>query len=599
MIQKETPWWKVLLGFALQCKGKLSASVLCAVLSVAGGLLPYLGIYQIIKLFIEKNAAWHSILWWSGVCFAGYAVKIICYGISTSLSHTAAYTILESIRKKIADRLMHAPLGVVQNRSIGTIKNIIVDRVESIEPPLAHLIPELTSNLLLSLAVIITLFVLDWRMGLASLVTVPLAAIPILIGMKSYNTQYADYIAANDRVNSVIVEYVEGIEVVKTFNQTTDSYGKFVGAVSSFKNFTMAWFQSTWKEMNLGLSILPATLLGTLPAGIALYFNGNITPQELVLCLLLALGIVGPLVKVMQFIEEIKGMAFSVKDADEMLHLPELSEEKTRIPIEDTSVRIRNVSFSYTGDQKSNILKKINLALPEGSFTALVGPSGGGKSTIAKLIARFWDVGEGSIAIGGKDIRQIPLKQLSELISFVTQDNFLFDCSLKENIRIGRPDATDTEVLSAVESAQCNKFVERLDMGWDTPAGDAGKLLSGGERQRISIARAILKNAPIVILDEATAFTDPENEDKLQRSIMALSKGKTLLVIAHRLSTIQNADQIVVLQKGEIVDTGTQEELLNRCPLYCSMWQAHVGAKNWAVGTSEATISGKEAAAHV
>lgn len=599
MVQKESPWWKVLLGFAFECKGKLSASVLCAVLSVAGGFLPYLGIYQIIKLFIEKDADWHSILWWSGVCFAGYAVKIICYGISTSLSHTAAYTILESIRKKIADRLMYAPLGAVQSRSIGNIKNIIVDRVESIEPPLAHLIPELTSNLLLSLAVIIMLFVQDWRMGLASLVTVPLAAIPISIGMKSYDKQYADYMTANDKVNSVIVEYVEGIEVVKTFKQTTDSYGKFVGAVSSFKDFTLAWFQSTWKEMNLGLSILPATLLGILPAGIALYFNGNLTPQELVLCLLLALGIVGPLMKVMQFIEEIKGMAFSVKDADEMLHLPELSEENTRVPIEDTDVRIKSVSFSYTGDQKSNILKKINLDLLEGSFTALVGPSGGGKSTIAKLIARFWDVGEGSIAIGGKDIRQIPLKQFSELISFVTQDNFLFDCSLKENIRIGRPGATDAEVLSAAEAAQCNEFVERLDRGWDTPAGDAGKLLSGGERQRISIARAILKNAPIVILDEATAFTDPENEDKLQRSIMALSKGKTLLVIAHRLSTIQNADQIVVLQKGEIVDIGTQEELLNRCPLYRSMWKAHAGSQNWAVGAFDPMISGKEATAHV
>ncbi len=599
MVRKDNPWWKVLLGFASECKEKLSASVLCAVFSVAGGLIPYLGIYQIIKLFIEKNAAWHSILWWSGICFAGYAVKIICYGISTSLSHTAAYTILESIREKIADRLMRAPLGVVQNRSIGNIKNIIMDRVESIEPPLAHLIPELTSNLLLALAVIAMIFVLDWRMGLASLVTVPLAAIPILIGMKSYDKQYADYMTANDTVNSVIVEYVEGIEVVKTFNQTTDSYGKFVGAVSSFKDFTMAWFQSTWKEMNLGLSILPTTLLGTLPVGIALYFNGTLTPQRFVLCLLLALGIVGPLMKVMQFIEEIKGMAFSVNDANEILHLPELSEEKTRVPIDDTAVRIKNVSFSYTGDQKSNILKKINLDLQKGSFTALVGPSGGGKSTIAKLIARFWDVSEGSIEIGGKDIRQIPLRQLSELISFVTQDNFLFDCSLKDNIRIGRPGAADTEVLSAAKAAQCNEFVERLDRGWETPAGDAGKLLSGGERQRISIARAILKNAPIVILDEATAFTDPENEDKLQRSIMALSKGKTLLVIAHRLSTIQNADQIVVLQKGTIVDTGTQAELLNRCPLYRSMWQAHVGAKTWAVGAPDLMISGKEATTYV
>lgn len=599
MKQKEKPWWKVLLSFASECKGKLSASVLCAVFSVAGGLAPYLGIYQIIKRFIEKNPDWHAVLIWSGFCIAGYLIKIVCYGISTSLSHTAAYTILESIRKKIADRLMRAPLGTVQSRSIGNIKNIIVDRVESIEPPLAHLIPELSSNLLLSFAVIVVLFLMDWRMGLAALATVPLAAVPILIGMKSYDKQYANYMAANDKVNSVIVEYVEGIEVVKTFNQTTDSYGKFVGAVDSFKDSTMGWFQSTWKEMNLGLSILPTTLLGTLPVGIVLYLNETLSTQELILCLLLALGIVGPMLKVMQFIEEIKGMAFAVKDAYEMLHLSELSEEAERAAIRNTDVRMKNVSFSYTEEQNNSVLKNINLDLREGSFTALVGPSGGGKSTIAKLLARFWDVSGGSIEIGGKDIRQIPLKQLSELISFVSQDNFLFDCSLKENIRVGRPNATDAEVKKAAEAAQCDEFVARLDMGWDTPAGDAGKLLSGGERQRISIARAILKDAPIIILDEATAFTDPENEDKLQRSIMALSRGKTLLVIAHRLSTIQNADQIVVLQKGNIVDIGTQQELLNRCSLYRSMWAAHIGAKNWAVGASKSLFSGKEATEYV
>lgn len=417
--------------------------------------------------------------------------------------------------------------------------------------------------------------------------------------MKSYDKQYANYMAANDKVNSVIVEYVEGIEVVKTFNQTTDSYGKFAGAVESFQDSTMAWFQSTWKEMNLGLSILPTTLLGTLPVGISLYLNATLSPQKLALSLLLALGIVGPMLKVMQFIEQIKSMAFAVKDTYEMLLITELPEVTERAAMENTNVKMKNVSFSYTGEQNNSILKNINLDLREGSFTALVGPSGGGKSTIAKLLARFWDVSDGSIEIGGRDIRQMPLKQLSEMISFVSQDNFLFDCSLKENIRIGRPNATDAEVQKASAEAQCDEFVARLDRGWDTPAGDTGKLLSGGERQRISIARAILKDAPIIILDEATAFTDPENEDKLQHSIMALSKGKTLLVIAHRLSTIQNADQIVVLQKGNIVDIGTQQELLTRCSLYRSMWKAHVGAKNWAVGVSKSIFPKKEATKHV
>ena len=278
-----------------------------------------------------------------------------------------------------------------------------------------------------------------------------------------------------------------------------------------------------------------------------------------------------------------KSMQFAVKDTRELLDLPQLSQAKQEADLDGSGIRFRNVAFSYGGTGGAEVLHDLELHIPQGSFTALVGPSGGGKSTIARLAARFWDVTAGSITLGGRDIREMPLKQLSQAISFVTQDNFLFDCSLKENIRLGKPDASDEEVLAAARAAQCEEFLARLDRGWDTPAGEAGKQLSGGERQRIAIARAILKDAPIVILDEATAFTDPENEDKIQSSIMALSKGKTLLVIAHRLSTIQNADQIVVLEKGHIVDQGTQAELLRRCLLYQKLWQAHIGAQGWAV----------------
>ena len=276
-------------------------------------------------------------------------------------------------------------------------------------------------------------------------------------------------------------------------------------------------------------------------------------------------------------------MQFAVKDTRELLNLPQLAQAEQNVHLEGSSIQMRDVSFSYGGTEGKEVLHHLNLTIPQGKFTALVGPSGGGKSTIARLTARFWDVTGGSITLGGQDIRKLPLKQLSQSISFVTQDNFLFDCSLKENIRLGRPGASDEEVLAAAQAAQCEEFIGRLESGWDTTAGDAGKQLSGGERQRIAIARAILKDAPIVILDEATAFTDPENEDKIQRSIMALSRGKTLLVIAHRLSTIQNADQIVVLEKGSVADCGTQEELLGRCPLYQTLWAAHVGARNWAV----------------
>lgn len=580
---KERTWLGTLLSFASPCRGKMAASVALAILSVAGGFVPYLGVYQIIRLFLERQASWEGILFWCGVCLAGYAVKVAGYALSTMLAHVSAYTILEGLRLRTADRLMGAPLGEVESRPIGAMKSTIVDRIEDIEPPLAHMIPELSSNILLPLVVVIVMFLIDWRMGLALLVTIPVALIPMAFGMKSYNKNYAAYMEANAHVNSVIVEYVEGIQVVKAFSQGERSYQKFARAVSSFKDFTMNWYRCAWASMNLCLSILPTTLLGTLPVGVYLYQAGVLDPAQVTLCLMMALGIVSPLMSATAFINSMKSMQFAVKDTRELLDLPQLSHAEQDVPLDGRAIRLRDVSFSYGGHDGKEVLHHLDLTIPQGKFTALVGPSGGGKSTIARLAARFWDVTSGSITLGGRDIRELPLKQLSREISFVTQDNFLFDCSMKENIRLGRPGASDEEVFAAARAAQCEEFVSRLEHGWDTAAGDAGKQLSGGERQRIAIARAILKDAPIVILDEATAFTDPENEDKIQRSIMALSKGKTLLVIAHRLSTIQNADQIVVLEKGEIVDRGTQSELLGRCPLYQALWAAHVGAQNWAV----------------
>ena len=593
MKQQKDNWVKILFSFAAPCKGKMALSVFCAILSVAGGFIPFWAVYEILLAFINQNVTLNGILIWCLVGAAGYLLRVACHGISTILAHISAYTILEGIRLKIADRLMKAPLGEVMGRRIGYLKNIIMDKVEDLEPPLAHMIPELTSNLLLPVAIFIWMLVIDWRMGLAVLIAPVLAMIPMFFLMRNYNSQYAAYMEANTHVNSIIIEYVEGIEVVKAFNQSTSSYEKFVNAVQSFKEFTLAWFKSTWKSMNLMMAIMPTTLLGVLPVGLLLVQNGSISPAELAMGIILSLSIVGPLMKATTFINEAKSMEYAVEAANELLNLPVLPDSGKIVSIPHNDIALKHVTFSYDGSEQNEVLHDVNLELPEGSFTALVGPSGGGKSTIARLIARFWDVTGGNITIGGKNIKEVSIRQLSELGRFVTQDNFLFNCSLKENIRLGNPNATDEEVYAAAKAACCDEFIVRLDKGYDTPAGDAGKRLSGGEKQRIAIARAILKNAPIVILDEATAFTDPQNEDKIQKSIMALSKGKTLLVIAHRLSTIQNADQIVVLKKGRIVDCGKQEELLKRCPLYADMWKAHIGAKNWSVSEK------KEVAAHV
>lgn len=594
MEQQKENWIRTLLSFAGPCKGKMILSVFCAILSVGGGFVPFWAVYEILILFIDQTVTLSAIQFWCLVGVAGYLVRVVCFGVSTILAHISAYTILEGLRLKIADRLMRAPLGEVMGRRIGYLKNIIMDKVDDIEPPLAHMIPELTSNLLLPLAIFAWMLVIDWRLGLSVLIAPILSMIPMAFLMKNYNSQYAAYMEANNHVNSVIIEYVEGIEVVKAFNQSTSSYEKFVGAVESFKGFTLDWFWSTWKTMNLMLAIMPTTLVGVLPVGLLLNRAGQITPAELAMGIILSLSIVGPLMKVTTFINEAKSMEYAVDAAGELLNLPVLPDSGKMVPLRRTDIVLQDVSFSYgmNGSEENDVLHRINLTMPEGSFTALVGPSGGGKSTIARLIARFWDVTGGSISIGGRDIKELSIRQLSELVSFVTQDNYLFNCSLKENIRLGNPNATDAEVFTAARAACCDEFIARLEKGYDTSAGDAGRRLSGGEKQRIAIARAILKNAPIVILDEATAFTDPQNEDKIQKSIMALSQGKALLVIAHRLSTIQNADQIVVLQKGQIVDCGKQEELLARCPLYADLWQAHIGAKNWSVGEKkEGTVN--------
>ena len=594
MEQQKENWIRTLLSFAGPCKGKMILSVFCAILSVGGGFVPFWAVYEILILFIDQTVTLRDIQFWCLVGVAGYLVRVVCFGVSTILAHISAYTILEGLRLKIADRLMRAPLGEVMGRRIGYLKNIIMDKVDDIEPPLAHMIPELTSNLLLPLAIFAWMLVIDWRLGPSVLIAPILSMIPMAFLMKNYNSQYAAYMEANNHVNSVIIEYVEGIEVVKAFNQSTSSYEKFVGAVESFKGFTLEWFRSTWKTMNLMLAIMPTTLVGVLPVGLLLNRAGQITPAELAMGIILSLSIVGPLMKVTTFINEAKSMEYAVEAANELLNLPVLPDSGKMVPLRHTDIVLQDVSFSYgmNGSEENDVLHRINLTMPEGSFTALVGPSGGGKSTIARLIARFWDVTGGSISIGGRNIKELSIRQLSELVSFVTQDNFLFNCSLKENIRLGNPNATDAEVFAAARAACCDEFIARLEKGYDTSAGDAGKRLSGGEKQRIAIARAILKNAPIVILDEATAFTDPQNEDKIQKSIMALSQGKTLLVIAHRLSTIQNADQIVVLQKGQIVDCGKQEKLLARCPLYADLWQAHIGAKNWSVGEKKEGTAG-------
>lgn len=594
MKEKKEGWMRTLLGYAGGYRKKFGLSIVLSVISITAGLVPFFCMYQVICKFMDGTVTSGAILGWCGAALLAYCVKVLCFAGSTAASHQVAYHVLEGLRLRLADRFLHAPLGEVQAHSIGEIKNIMVDKIEGIEPPLAHVVPEGAGHIVLPVVSIIALALIDWRIALASLVTFPAAFVCMALTFKISGKNFDTYNNSNTYMNSTIVEYIEGIEVIKAFGRAGVSYEKYAKAITDYRTFVIKWLSSTWVTMKLAFALFPATLIGTLPVSLALASAGTITASQAALAVMLSISMVGSLAKLEVFANETKQMQMTVEELDSLLTMKSLPEPEKRANITSTDVELKQVRFSYSGNTEEEVLHGIDLKLPQGSFTALVGPSGGGKSTVAKLIARFFDVSEGSITIGGVNIKDMPLSQISENVSFVAQDNFLFRCSLLENIRLGNPKATDEEVKAAARAAQCEEFILKLPQGYDTPAGEAGKRLSGGEKQRIAIARMMLKNAPIVILDEATAFTDPENEDKIQQSIAALTKGKTLLVIAHRLSTIKQADNIVVLKNGTIVAHGTQEELLENCPLYQDMWKAHIGAKEWAVSSV-----GKEEKAYV
>lgn len=588
-MEKEN-WFLTLMQFASRTKGKMILSAICSIISVIGGFVPYIGIYHLINIFITGPIIWENLVFWLIVCLVGYIVMAVFFGISTMLSHYSAYHILQNIRMTIAERLMQASLGDVTNQSLGYMKSVILDKVEDVEVPLAHMIPEVGADILLVISVYVYLIILDWRMAIAALATIPIAMLPMIKGMKNFSEKYNHYMKANEHVNSIIIEYIEGIEVVKAFNQTTTSYEKFKNAVESFKDFTLDWYRSSWKPMNLMMSIMPTTFLVTVPVGAFLYLYHQMSLTNYVMSLVLCLGIINPLIKITTYINTIKAIEYSMLSTKQLLTLPILPLKSEDVHIDDYTIAFHHIDFSYEKRQ-SYIFQDFSLTIPQGKMTALVGPSGSGKSTLAKLIARYWDIENGQITIGNCNIKDIPQKQLSCLTSYVNQDNYLFDCSLMENIRLGKPEASDEEVIEAAKKACCDEFISQLEDGYETLAGEAGDRLSGGEKQRISIARAILKNAPIVILDEATASIDPENEYEIQKAIAQLTKGKTLIVIAHRLSTIKNADQIVIINHGKIEAKGTQSQLLQTSTLYQQMWKSHIGSKSWAVSIDKKEVN--------
>lgn len=555
-------------------RGRMAWSLALACLGETAGMVPYVVVALLAAGLVEGTLALERAAALSLAAAAGQTVRFVCTWRSSMVSHGIAFRALRAMREQMAEKMARVPMGVIVDTPTGTFKSRFVDNVNQLEDAIAHFMPELPSNVFAPVLAMAIVFTVDWRMGLAGMATLPLGVLFYLGMMRGYREKMARYIAGEQNMNSTLVEYVNGIQVIKAFGRGASSYGAYSRAVAEYHDSTLDWFAQSWPWMAAVRAVVPCTLLFSLPLGVTLMASGSLSLPAFMVCVTIPLGFVGGILKFAQAASRVSQMDACLNMIWDFLGEPELERPEGRVALSGESFRFEDVRFSY--HEGAEVLHGVDLETRPGRVTAIVGPSGSGKSTVARLMAGFWDATAGRVTFGGVDVRRIPLPQLMEHVSYVSQDTFLFDRTIAENIRMGRAGATDEEVRAAARQAGADAFIRELPQGYDTPAGEAGARLSGGERQRVTIARAILKDAPVVILDEATAYADPENEALVERAINRLVEGKTLVTIAHRLSTVCGADQILVMDEGRVVARGTHEELLEGCPLYRRMWKDHV-----------------------
>ena len=557
-------------GFMKPYRGKYTGSVILSIFSVSAGLFAYVFVGLIASGLFSGSRKPEEIL-----CFALLAavlnlLKKVLMNASTWLSHKAAYETLRDIRLALSEKMLRLPMGYFEENGSGRLKTILVDHIEEMEKTLAHMLPEMTACLLCPLLLAVWMFVLDWRLALCALIWT-LAGFSVTCGMmKNYAEKYAGQIEAWKGMNQAVAEYVGGIKVIKNFGQADVCYGKYTDAVYGHAQYNTNWQKETQIWSSLGMAIAPFSVFPVLIAGLIFYANGTLTGGVLVLSVLLVLGIFGPLMNAMNYVDQLAQLDTNANGIRDILDVPELKRGKEPVSA-NADVEFSQVTFSYE-EASGAALCDVSFHIPEGTVFALVGPSGSGKSTVAKLLAGYFDPQGGEIRIGGKTLASYSNEALCDMIAYVEQETFLFEGTILDNIRIGRPGAEDAEVINAAVRAGCDAFIRALPNGYQTEVGAAGGRLSGGERQRIAIARAMLKDAPILILDEATASSDPENEAAIQEALLAAAKGKTLIVVAHRLSTVSGADQLAFVENGRITALGTQEELLQNCDAYAAMW---------------------------
>lgn len=590
--------FKKVFEYAGPHKKDLYGATLIVLLSVLMGVLPFVLAYQVISPLVmgESVDSGYVSMRVAGVLVC-LVLQAILYGWGLDVSHKAAYNTLLRLRTSLQKRFEQLPLGFIQDKGTGTIKKLFVDDVDSLEVLLAHSLPEGIANLMIPLAIYVAMFFIDWKLALLSLASIPVSFAAMMIMYSVGMKKMGPYYMAGQKMNNTIIEYINGMEVVKVFNKDAESYERFRKDISDYRDYTLEWYKAAWPWMAIYSSLLPCTIILTLPVGAWFVLRGFSSMPDLILILCLSLSIGIPLLKSLGFLPTMPQLNYKIAALEQVLETAPLRQTEAAFHGNSHDICFDHVTFGYEKTQPGpdgkpmvtmdEVIHDVSFTARAGQKTALVGESGSGKSALAKLLIHYYDPQQGSISIGGQKITEMSLEALNSQISYVAQDQYLFNTSLLENIRMGRPDATDEEVIEAAKRAQCTEFLEKLPQGIQSMAGDAGKMLSGGQRQRISLARAILKNAPIIVLDEATAYADPENEEKMEAAIAELVKGKTLFVIAHKLPAIMNAYQICVIEHGKLAATGTHTELLASCEEYKKLWKAAQDSAEWKVNAAK------------
>ena len=581
------------LELASNKKGLVFLSAILSSLASIASFVHYIAVYFIIVSIIQvypdlDGLNMSEVMGYGWLALGGIIANILLYFLAIFCSHIAAFGTLYELKIKFSEHITKIPLGYHLTIGSGRFRKIMDDNIESVEGFIAHQFPDFVASVTAPVVMVILLFAIDWRFGLASLVGIILAFIVQFMGYGSgaMKENMEKYQVALEDMNNASVEYVRGMPVVKAFNQTANSFERLKHAITEYTQWVLK-FSLGWQNcMPAFTTIINNIYLVLIPVGILIGSNTSDFKTFLmtfVFYLLFVPAVAGVLNKIMYVSESFMQINGNVARMDEIFNIPVLPETENSKKPENNDIVFDKVSFSYTGKENDLAIQNVSFKAKQGEITAIVGPSGGGKSTIANLISRFWDVTTGSIKIGNVDIRDIAMNDLMKHVSFVFQDIFLFKQSIYDNIGMGNPNATKEQIIQASKAAQCHDFIMKLPNGYDTVIGTKGIHLSGGERQRIAIARAIIKDAPIIVLDEATAFSDPENEYLIQKAFEKLMQNKTVIIIAHRLSTIRNADKILVMEKGHLVECGNHDSLIQRNGRYFQMWQHYTEAIDWKI----------------